>query len=84
MQKRTFGSRMEVRSGCRNDQALRVYCASWLLKSSRQRSLVNLQLAPGGHMGRFIIWTKSAFNQLDEIFGEYSPARLICGGCWGL
>ena len=35
-------------------------------------------------MGRFIIWTKSAFNQLDEIFGEYSLARLNCGGCWGL
>jgi large subunit ribosomal protein L4e len=28
-----------------------------------------LQLAPGGHLGRFIIWTKSAFEKLDEIFG---------------
>ncbi|KAK9809167.1 hypothetical protein WJX72_010554 [[Myrmecia] bisecta] len=28
-----------------------------------------LQLAPGGHLGRFIIWTKSAFAKLDEIFG---------------
>eukprot|EP00884_Botryococcus_braunii_P012289 jgi/Botrbrau1/21060/Bobra.0144s0059.1 len=28
-----------------------------------------LQLAPGGHMGRFIIWTKSAFDSLDTIFG---------------
>ena len=28
-----------------------------------------LQLAPGGHLGRFIIWTKSAFDQLDSIFG---------------
>jgi len=28
-----------------------------------------LQLAPGGHLGRFIIWTKSAFDKLDEIFG---------------
>merc|ERR1719316_1487034 len=24
-----------------------------------------LQLAPGGHVGRFCIWTQSAFNQLD-------------------
>eukprot|EP01115_Flamella_aegyptia_P004045 TRINITY_DN17978_c0_g1_i1.p1 TRINITY_DN17978_c0_g1~~TRINITY_DN17978_c0_g1_i1.p1 ORF type:complete len:376 (+),score=187.66 TRINITY_DN17978_c0_g1_i1:41-1168(+) len=30
-----------------------------------------LQLAPGGHLGRFIIWTKDAFQQLDTIFGTY-------------
>jgi len=29
-----------------------------------------LQLAPGGHLGRFIIWTKSAFGRLDKIFGS--------------
>eukprot|EP00899_Mesostigma_viride_P001821 jgi/Mesvir1/1163/Mv17666-RA.1 len=28
-----------------------------------------LQLAPGGHLGRFIIWTKSAFQKLDAIYG---------------
>jgi len=28
-----------------------------------------LQLAPGGHMGRFIIWTEAAFGRLDEIWG---------------
>lgn len=28
-----------------------------------------LQLAPGGHLGRFIIWTESAFKKLDGIFG---------------
>ena len=29
-----------------------------------------VQLAPGGHLGRFIIWTRSAFERLDEVFGE--------------
>jgi large subunit ribosomal protein L4e len=29
------------------------------------------QLAPGGHLGRFIIWTESAFRSLDKIFGSY-------------
>lgn len=29
-----------------------------------------LQLAPGGHMGRFVIFTKSAFDRLDKIFGS--------------
>jgi len=28
-----------------------------------------LQLAPGGHVGRFCIWTESAFAALDSIFG---------------
>eukprot|EP00877_Chromochloris_zofingiensis_P010187 jgi/Chrzof1/5421/Cz16g02120.t1 len=32
-------------------------------------SLNLLQLAPGGHLGRFCIWTKSAFDKLDTIFG---------------
>ncbi|KAL1997214.1 hypothetical protein VTN49DRAFT_7361 [Thermomyces lanuginosus] len=28
-----------------------------------------LQLAPGGHLGRFIIWTSSAFAALDQLYG---------------
>ena len=36
-----------------------------------------LQLAPGGHLGRFIIWTSSAFAALDEIYGSTtSPSAL--------
>ena len=31
-----------------------------------------LQLAPGGHAGRFVIWTESAFAALDSVFGTYS------------
>lgn len=30
-----------------------------------------LQLAPGGHLGRFIVWTKDAFKALNNIFGNY-------------
>lgn len=29
------------------------------------------QLAPGGQLGRFIVWTNSAFKSLDNIFGSY-------------
>ncbi len=29
-----------------------------------------LQLAPGGHLGRFVIWTSSAFASLDTIYGS--------------
>lgn len=30
-----------------------------------------LKLAPGGHVGRFIIWTKSAFEKLDALYGTW-------------
>lgn len=30
-----------------------------------------LKLAPGGHVGRFVIWTESAFQRLDKIFGTW-------------
>ena len=31
-----------------------------------------LQLAPGGHLGRFCIWTKAAFDRLDSLFGTFT------------
>ncbi|GAB0094879.1 60S ribosomal protein L4 [Sergentomyia squamirostris] len=31
-----------------------------------------LKLAPGGHVGRFVIWTESAFKRLNNIFGTWS------------
>jgi len=37
-------------------------------------SLNLLQLAPGGHLGRFCIWTKSAFERLDKVFGTTTTA----------
>lgn len=33
-----------------------------------------LTLAPGGHLGRFIIWTESAFKQLEKIYGNGQSA----------
>lgn len=32
-------------------------------------SLNLLQLAPGGHLGRFIVWTSGAFKALDTVYG---------------
>mmetsp|Transcript_47765 Transcript_47765/g.126694 ORF Transcript_47765/g.126694 Transcript_47765/m.126694 type:complete len:309 (+) Transcript_47765:360-1286(+) len=31
-----------------------------------------LKLAPGGHLGRFVIWSQAAFEKLDSIFGTLS------------
>lgn len=33
-----------------------------------------LQLAPGGHLGRFVIYTKDAFKALSTVFGGYNEA----------
>jgi large subunit ribosomal protein L4e len=30
-----------------------------------------LKVAPGGHVGRFIIWTESAFKKLDALYGTW-------------
>jgi len=30
-----------------------------------------LKIAPGGHVGRFCIWTESAFKRLDNIYGTW-------------
>lgn len=39
-----------------------------------------LQLAPGGHMGRFCIWSQSAFEKLDRLYGTWrKPAELKSG-----
>ena len=40
------------------------------IETSDVYALNLLQLAPGGHLGRFIVWTSSAFAALDEIYGS--------------
>lgn len=35
-----------------------------------------LQLAPGGHLGRFLIFTKDAFKALNNVFGTYTADSL--------
>ncbi|KAI0465477.1 60S ribosomal protein L4A [Komagataella kurtzmanii] len=34
------------------------------------KTLGLLQLAPGAHLGRFVIWTESAFAALDSVYGS--------------
>jgi large subunit ribosomal protein L4e len=35
-----------------------------------------LQLAPGGHMGRFCVWSQAAIDSLDEIFKKLPTAAM--------
>lgn len=39
-----------------------------------------LQLAPGGHIGRFVIFTKDAFEALNNVFGTYRQKGIQKGG----
>lgn len=39
-----------------------------------------LDLAPGGHIGRFCIWTKGAFEKLDSLFGTYEESSQLKSG----
>jgi len=36
-----------------------------------------LKLAPGGHVGRFCIWTESAFRKLDSLYGTGQKASTL-------
>eukprot|EP00088_Acartia_fossae_P067333 TRINITY_DN8403_c0_g1_i1.p1 TRINITY_DN8403_c0_g1~~TRINITY_DN8403_c0_g1_i1.p1 ORF type:complete len:388 (+),score=96.79 TRINITY_DN8403_c0_g1_i1:23-1165(+) len=42
-----------------------------------------LKLAPGGHLGRFCIWSESAFKKLDAIYGTWRKPSM-CKKDWNL
>lgn len=39
-----------------------------------------LKIAPGGHLGRLIIWTASAFRKLDPIYGTETKKSKVKAG----
>lgn len=39
-----------------------------------------LKLAPGGHVGRFVIWTESAFKKLDDLYGTWKKQSTLKKG----
>ncbi|ODQ64222.1 hypothetical protein NADFUDRAFT_47486, partial [Nadsonia fulvescens var. elongata DSM 6958] len=49
------------------------------VETANVRSLSLLQLAPGAHLGRFVIWTESAFSLLDSIWGSEETASAKSG-----
>lgn len=40
------------------------------VETSSVYSLNLLQLAPGGHLGRFVVWSSAAFKALDKVYGS--------------
>jgi large subunit ribosomal protein L4e len=39
-----------------------------------------LQLAPGGHVGRLVMWTRSAFDHLSKVFGSVDQPSTLKRG----
>ena len=64
-------SEKEIKFGARNLMGV---------DTCRVQKLNILQLAPGGHVGRLIIWTKKAFQNLNEVFGTYKRPGVEKGG----
>merc|ERR1711868_291389 len=61
-------------------QAFRNIPGITLLNVSR---LNLLKIAPGGHVGRFCIWTEAAFKKLDDLYGTWRKASTRKAG-WNL
>jgi large subunit ribosomal protein L4e len=39
-----------------------------------------LTLAPGGHLGRFVIWTRDAFEYLSTLYGSFKTGSTVKNG----
>jgi large subunit ribosomal protein L4e len=50
------------------------------VESANVNALNLLQLAPGSHLGRFIVWTKDAFEALDDVFGSQDEESKVKSG----
>lgn len=61
----------EVKLGARNIMGV---------DTCRVQKLNILQLAPGGHVGRLLVFTKKAFQALNDIFGTYKRPGQEKGG----
>ncbi|CCE86232.1 Piso0_005890 [Millerozyma farinosa CBS 7064] len=49
------------------------------VETANVKHLGLLQLAPGAHLGRFVIWTQSAFESLDSVYGSESTKSIKSG-----
>eukprot|EP00835_Amoeboradix_gromovi_P005236 NODE_475_length_8011_cov_0.074065.p2 type:complete len:412 gc:universal NODE_475_length_8011_cov_0.074065:1387-2622(+) len=73
------GRRYKQRKGplvvYQNDKGLvKAFCNVPGVEVCQVSRLNLLQLAPGGHVGRLIIWTEAAFKALDSIFGTFTKS----------
>jgi large subunit ribosomal protein L4e len=63
-----------------NSKGVQAFRNIYGLDTANVNSLNLLHLAPGGHLGRFIIWSKGAFAQLDKIFGTFTQESEVKKG----
>ncbi|KAL4679337.1 hypothetical protein H8959_008987 [Pygathrix nigripes] len=51
--------------------------ASQRMRAGKGKMRNHQPLPPGGHVGRFCIWTASAFRKLDELYGTWRKAASL-------
>jgi len=64
----------------KNATAYRAFRNLLGVQTTSVHALDLLKLAPGGHLGRFIIWTRAAFEQLDIVFGTFEKPSEVKKG----
>ena len=72
-----YASNNGIEQGFRNIPGMEIACVD---------RLNLLKLAPGGHLGRFVIWTQAAFEKLDRCVFFSPGCRMSgvgCGCCRG-
>ena len=66
--------------GTEEIQAIRAFRNIPGVDTCKVENLSVLNLAPGGHMGRFVIWTESAFKKLNSLFGSTKTMAALKSG----
>lgn len=78
---RTFSGRLGPLVVYNKDNGIRrAFCNIPGVEARSVHSLSLLDLAPGGHLGRFIVWTKDAVDALDDIFGTTTDVSKVKKG----
>jgi large subunit ribosomal protein L4e len=63
-----------------NNKGVQAFRNIFGLDVANVNALNLLHLAPGGHVGRFVVWTKAAFEALDKIFGTFTQESAVKKG----
>lgn len=80
MRNRRFTKRKGVLIVHTNDSDLRAFTNIQGVDQLNVDKMSIFELAPGGHSGRLILWTESAFKKLSVIFGKINESSEVLKG----
>ncbi|KAF9764697.1 60S ribosomal protein L4 [Nosema granulosis] len=80
MRNRRFTKRKGLLLVHTNDSDLRAFTNIQGVDQLNVDKMNIFELAPGGHSGRLVLWTESAFKKLSTIFGELNGSSEVLKG----